>query len=70
MKRIAWQCRFGLLLLVAAGGPSAGSAAPAAPAIVIEAADADLGEVLEGETLSHDFRFRNDGDLPLSAKGG
>jgi|GEM_PF-494747 len=35
------------------------------PKIVVQGPQADLGEVLENATLSHDFVVRNEGNAPL-----
>lgn len=59
-------------LLLVAGLATSGAAqvAVAAPRIVFAETSHDFGEIEEGELLTRVFRFRNDGDRVLEAKGG
>ncbi|WP_448382017.1 DUF1573 domain-containing protein [Desulfosoma sp.] len=38
---------------------------PTFPKIVVQSPQADLGEVMENGTVSHDFVVRNEGNAPL-----
>lgn len=58
-------------LLVSLLAPMAAvQAAESAPRIVFTETSHDFGEIEEGELLTRVFRFRNDGDRVLEAKGG
>jgi len=49
-----------------ASSPSGSETAPGRPQLVIDNPQADLGEVIENGTISHDFVVRNAGTAPLS----
>ncbi len=53
---------FALLLLTLLAVPAA---AAEGPAVVVDGADFDFGQVFQGEKVDHTFRFMNGGDEPL-----
>lgn len=74
--RLGAHCRRAFLAaLFLAPLASLASLAPAravepAPRIILAEASHDFGDVEEGVALTWVFRFRNDGDRVLEAKGG
>lgn len=69
MTSSTWFLRSALLFIPSLL-PLPAQAQSGTPAIAFEEIRHDLGEVWEGETLRHVFRFRNTGDAILLAKGG
>jgi len=64
------QCRWALLAALLAVPLAPARAAESPPRIVFTETSHDFGEIEEGELLTRVFRFRNDGDRVLEAKGG